>query len=379
MSSSTEDSLSSVSWWTSPKIFELEKRSTLYQSWIYVAHTSRFKKAGDYLSFVVGGLNFFLIKNKAGEIHAFHNVCRHRAYPVIKKDVGTAIILGCKYHGWCYNTNGELTKAPNFEGVDGFDKSQNGLYQIRSETTEQGLVFINFDSTESGPPSVEAMYPGINTALRKFDFTDYEFHTSFELEGNYNWKTLMDGPTTSQRSKSFSIPETGGGVEEHSNWAQSPAKLINPNGKDLDGSWLYLFPSSGLNCYNPGWYSIRVLPLAPNKTALQFDVYKKKGIAAEEIEQFVETVKKVEQEDIDICEEAYMNLKSAESDPDSLGYHSKVKQRVVNHFEQEKKTGGEINPAFIGSQSLSESGQMLDKICQELECGSGPENPVLAW
>lgn len=370
--------LPSLSWWTDPKIFELEKRAVLFKSWIYVTHAGRFKKAGDYLSFAAGGLNFFLIKNKAGEINAFHNVCRHRAYPVVKKDAGTSIILGCKYHGWSYNTDGALTKAPQFENVKGFDKSQNSLFKIRSHVTNQGLVFINFDSSEVGPPPLDAFYSGLEQSLGQLDLSDYEHHATFNLEGQFNWKTLMDGPTTAQRSKSFSIPPSGK-VEEHSKWAKSSAQLLNSNGPDLDGSWFYLFPTSGINCYRPGWYSIRVLPIAPNKTALQYDVYKKKGTSDEQFEPFVELVKKVEQEDLQLCESAYVNLKSAETDPQSLGYHSKVKEMVVEHYEQEKKAGREINPAFLGTQSSSETGQMLDRICQELECGSGPENPILAW
>lgn len=57
-------------------------------------------------------------------------------------------MLGCRYHGWSYNTYGALIKAPHFDGVPGFDRLQNGLFQINALTSESGFVFVNL---EAGP------------------------------------------------------------------------------------------------------------------------------------------------------------------------------------------------------------------------------------
>ena len=43
----------------------------------------RFTKTGEYVRFTVAGYNFFVIKDREGQINAFHNVCRHRAFPII--------------------------------------------------------------------------------------------------------------------------------------------------------------------------------------------------------------------------------------------------------------------------------------------------------
>ena len=182
-----------ASWWTSEKIFELEKRAIFNQSWMYVTHASRFKKAGDYYSYTVTGTNFFLIKSKVdGSIKAFHNLCRHRAYPVVRKEKGSSIVLGCKYHGWSYNTEGTLTKAPHFDQVEGFKREENSLFPIRTHVTDQGLVFVNFSSEEK-VPSFKEWFGGLEDEMHEFDFADYEYHMSYELDGKFNWKTLMDG------------------------------------------------------------------------------------------------------------------------------------------------------------------------------------------
>ena len=43
-----------------------------------------------------------------------------------------------------------------------------------------------------------------------------------------------------------------------------------------DGLWLQVSPNTGINCYSPAWYSIRVLPITSTRTILQYDIYTKK-------------------------------------------------------------------------------------------------------
>lgn len=180
-----------ASWWTSESIFELEKRAIFHKSWMFCTHSSRFAKAGDYYAFNLAGINFFVIKSKIdGQLKAFHNVCRHRAYPIVRKDQGSSTVLGCKYHGWSYNSDGILRRAPHFDNVEGFVKEENSLFPINTHVTPQGLVFVNFSSD---PIPFDDWFLGLTTEMNEFDFSDYEYHMSYELDGKFNWKTLMDG------------------------------------------------------------------------------------------------------------------------------------------------------------------------------------------
>lgn len=425
-----------ASWWTSPEIYEVEKRSIFYKSWMFVVHESRLKKAGDYLSYTIAGLNIFVIKNKQGKVNAFHNVCRHRAYPVIKKESGSALTLGCRYHGWSYNTDGALTKAPQFDNVQGFDKSENSLYSIRSHTTDQGLVFVNFNSTKEGPMPFDEWFKGLQTEMHEYDFSDYEYHMSYELDGKFNWKTLMDGyqecyhcPTAHPGlSKAFKmqtykvVPKerwcrhyaeivkaeeiaekkkpAAPAAAEKSSWfgfgkgeeaaaAPAPAEDKPTNrGGNFDGLWMYLFPTNGINCYSPAWYSIRVVPITPTRTILQYDIYKKKGISKTEIDDFVEFLQLVEIEDFDLCEATQKNLNTGvystgflhpEKERGVLFYQNMVRDLVVEHVDAEKKAGKIINVATVGTPSSSAEGQKLEGICNSLNCATETQQAVLAW
>ncbi|KAM9918818.1 hypothetical protein OXX80_012865, partial [Metschnikowia pulcherrima] len=182
-----------ASWWTSEKVFELEKRAVFYKSWLFCMHASRFKKAGDYFQLNVAGISFFLIKAKDGSIKAFHNVCRHRAYPVVRKDQGSSTVLMCKYHGWSYNSDGLLIKAPHFENVEGFYKEENSLFPINTHITRQGLIYVNFCNDPEQLMPFEEFFAGLTEEMDEFDFSDYDYNMSYELKGQFNWKTLMDG------------------------------------------------------------------------------------------------------------------------------------------------------------------------------------------
>ncbi|CAI5759648.1 unnamed protein product [Candida verbasci] len=398
-----------ASWWHSESIFELEKRAIFRQSWLYCTHKSRFERPGNYFQLTVTGINFFIIESKDGSIKAFHNVCRHRAYPVVKKDQGSSTVLGCKYHGWCYNSDGLLNKAPHFDNIEGFKKEENSLFPINLHVTPQGLVFVNFSQS---PPKFEDWYSGLTDELNEFDFSDYEYHFSYELNGDFNWKTLMDGyqecyhcPTAHPGlNKAFKMEtykvvpknrycrhyatlvreEPKEQVEEKSSWfglkkeqpKPKPKPKSNPGG-EFDGLWVYLYPNNGVNCYSPAWYSIRVLPISAKKTVLQYDIYTKKGIDESTKKEFVDFLQSVEIEDFNLCKLTQKNLKEGiyssgylhpQKERGVLYYQGLVKDMVKEHFDKEQAKGEKIDPASIGSNPKDKAIDELEYICKAIEC-----------
>lgn len=410
-----------ASWWTSDKVYELEKRAIFHKSWLFCTHSSRFKKAGDYYQFTVTGLQYFLILTKGGTIKAFHNVCRHRAYPIVRKDQGSTTVLGCKYHGWSYNADGLLIKAPHFEEVEGFKKEENSLFEIKTHITAQGLIYVNFCNDAEQFMPFEKFFEGLEKEMEEFDFSDYEYNMSYELRGNFNWKTLMDGyqecyhcPTahpglnSAFRMETYKVvPKTrycrhyadivrtapapvAPDMPDEGSWfpfrrKSSAASMKEPEvkknvGGDFDGLWLYNFPSNGINCYSPAWYSIRVLPMGPSDTILQYDVYTKKGLPPAEAKEFIDFLQLVELEDFNLCVLTQKNLNQGIYDSGYLHplkekgvlyYQSLVRDMVKEHFALEEKRGGVVDPAKIGGGSANADVQELNDLCNKLECASG--------
>lgn len=204
-----------ASWYTSEEMYSLERRAIFSRRWLLMTHSSRVEGPGDWLRYNVAGFDMIIIRDRSGTINAFHNVCRHRAYPVIeKKGQGTAMILACRYaiqvritelvfllidaltryHGWSYGLNGNLAKATGFQGMDGFENDQNGLIRIHVKVDMNGFIWINMDSKEKPDVTWEEHFNNVDVQERyePLNFADYELDHTYELEGDYNWKILSD-------------------------------------------------------------------------------------------------------------------------------------------------------------------------------------------
>lgn len=417
-----------ASWWISEKVLEFEKRAIFAKSWLFCTHKSRFAKAGDYYAFNLLGWNFFIIRTKEGEFKAFHNICRHRAYPVVRKQQGSSTIIGCKYHGWSYDTNGKLKKAPQFDNVEGFDPEANSLYAIKTHVSRQGLIFVNFDNTEDAQP-FEEFFAGLQEEMDEYDFGDYEYHMSYELDGQFNWKTLMDGyqecyhcptahPGLNQAFKmeTYKVVPKGNycrhyakitemvdevikeeeDPDRESSWfgfgkkKEAPKKVTkkreNPGG-EFNGLWCYLFPNNGVNCYSPAWYSIRVLPITAKRTILQYDIYTKKGLNDDKKKEFVDFLQQVEIEDYNLCEATQKNLNNGiyktgylhpTRERGVLHYQSLVRDLVKKHYAIEEAAGHQVNPAAL-SASQSKDAEELEKMCAGIECMGSTPAEGLEW
>lgn len=89
-------------WYTEPRFYEFERRAIFSKHWLLTTHRLRLSEPGSYVRFEMAGFDFFLVKNREGEIQGFHNVCRHRAYPLLEDGDPTAgkrSIFSCGYHG----------------------------------------------------------------------------------------------------------------------------------------------------------------------------------------------------------------------------------------------------------------------------------------
>ena len=137
---------------------------------------------GDYHSFDVAGASFFVVLAGDQKLRAFHNICRHRAYQVIRKPCGNSTRFSCRYHGWQYNDHGGLVKAPKFENMPGFVPAENGLFEIKLILTKEGLVFVNFDSSTMGMP-----FSGVKSQML---VPDLHWRESFSFTTNLNWKGI---------------------------------------------------------------------------------------------------------------------------------------------------------------------------------------------
>ena len=110
-----------------------------------LAFTSDVPEPGDAIPLMAAGVPLILVRDRAGAIRVFHNVCRHRAGPLVDEDRGNCGgSFTCKYHGWNYTLDGRLRNARDFGAAAGFDPRQYGLVPLKVETW-RSFVFVNAD------------------------------------------------------------------------------------------------------------------------------------------------------------------------------------------------------------------------------------------
>jgi hypothetical protein len=173
--------------------------------------------------------------------------------------------------------------------------------------------------------------------------------------------------------------------------AETRAKKVNVYAGNNSGLWVYCYPNTGISCYEPAWYSMRVLPVDKTHTRLEYEIYSRKGLEESKMEEFISFLREVEKEDFDLCEACQKNLNvgvyiagalNPEKENGTLFYQSLVKKMVLAHLAIEKEKGEKINPAYAGLRAAkrgAEDGDMvaevleMEKVCRGLDTGCGSE------
>ncbi|KZP01092.1 ISP domain-containing protein [Calocera viscosa TUFC12733] len=375
-----------ASWYRSDnfKLSQLEKRAIFARSWFFTTVTSEFKKKGDYRVFDFAGLSMFLVKGHDGEIRAFHNVCRHRAYPLRTQEAGCSGVISCGYHAWTFDLNGNLMKAPHFNDVD---KKANGLYPVHLHITPGGLIFVNLEASETPSVSFEEYFPGLETLLDGFDLKRYELYKAREFIGDFNWKTRIDGfqecyhchVAHKSLSKSFDIKNYA--VRNHPNYTQHIALASPSSAKDAYGNsdalFLYLYPSGAINCFKNGWQRSFSSPIDSGRTRISMEYYVDPDLSEQEKADFVQSFYQVFEEDCALCTNTQRSLDAGvyakgvlhpvhESGVIVQAYQSRTKELVLKHAALEESLGRELNPASRADQnSFAQSPE--DSLCARLE------------
>ncbi len=133
-----------ASWYYDEQWYTKELDSIFYENWLYVCHASTLIESRSYRSFNIGSQSIILVRGENGELHGFHNTCRHRGSQLCKETQGkfASKLIVCPYHQWAYSFDGQLQKTTSHAEAANFDKADYPLFPVHVEQWRGG-IFVN--------------------------------------------------------------------------------------------------------------------------------------------------------------------------------------------------------------------------------------------
>nr|AAA25735.1 protein 1 [Pseudomonas putida] len=131
--------------YTDEDLYQLELERVFARSWLLLGHETQIRKPGDYITTYMGEDPVVVVRQKDASIAVFLNQCRHRGMRICRADAGNAKAFTCSYHGWAYDTAGNLVNVPyEAESFACLNKKEWSPLKARVETYK-GLIFANWD------------------------------------------------------------------------------------------------------------------------------------------------------------------------------------------------------------------------------------------
>jgi Rieske 2Fe-2S family protein len=173
-------------WYTDPAVLEAEQEAIFRGAWQYAGRAELVAEPGTYLTAELGRVPVVIVRDAAGELRGFVNVCRHRAHRVMS-GVGRCTTMQCPYHAWTYGLDGRLIGAPSTNDIENFDKGDWPLFPV-AVTTWEGFLFINL--AEEPEPFDQAWAPLLRRFSR-FNLPNLKVARTIDYDVKANWKLLF--------------------------------------------------------------------------------------------------------------------------------------------------------------------------------------------
>jgi phenylpropionate dioxygenase-like ring-hydroxylating dioxygenase large terminal subunit len=245
------------------------------------------------------GIPMLMVRNAAGDINIFQNVCRHRGMILVEEPVRLRGPITCPYHAWSYDLDGNLRRTPHVGGpdIDSHDSVSMcdlPLIRVRSHLWRD-VIFVNVGG--EAPPFEEAAAALIER-WREFEqplvHTGADSSISFTLD--CNWKLAVENyceayhlPFVHPALNSYSRLEDHYNILDADGYAGQGTTVYQPqisaDGKrfpsfgGLSGKWdsgaeyIALFPNVLLGVHHDHAFAILLLPDGSGRTHEQVEIY----------------------------------------------------------------------------------------------------------
>jgi phenylpropionate dioxygenase-like ring-hydroxylating dioxygenase large terminal subunit len=322
-----------ASWYLSEDLYQLERRALFSKKWLLTTHSLRIPNPGNWSRYGIAGYPFILVRGHNHKVNAFHDIW-----------------------GDCFND--ELAETLLAD-------ENNGLATIHVHTDVNDFIWINLDAGEQPEIAWERDFKDIDLQPRfkHFNFEDYVYDHSWEMEGAYNWKLLADNynecyhcltahpdvPTLADLN-SYDVDTKDGSIIHFANARQDTIDA------GLEIASTYYFPNASMTVSPHFFFMQRFVPTSPTSCDMLYEVYRNKSSDDKDFQLINEMYKRIMSEDKYLCVEAQKNLSTGvfvngllhpHMEKGPLYFQSVVRDNLMEHFDREQRAGAQIWPAQV--------------------------------
>lgn len=294
----TEDDFSLPAWiYHDPDFFAAEKEAVFRNSWQVVCHVNDIPQAGDYHTFEFLGESIVVIRGEESAVHAFHNVCRHRAARLLDGARGHCQKrFSCPYHAWTYSLDGKLVGVPQRQAFPHLKLEDNSLPPVEHEIY-LGFIFVRL---APGLPSVSEMMAPYTPEFAAYRPEELVPNGRVTLRSRaVNWKNVADNYSdglhitvahpglTRLFGRSYGVEaqpwvdKMWGSLRDtpSRNWSERMYQKVLPAIESLPAErqhlWTYfkLWPNVAFDIYPDQIDFMQFLPISPTETLIREIAY----------------------------------------------------------------------------------------------------------
>ena len=264
-------------------VWQKERKAIFAKHWQFYCHLSEVSEPLTYRAESLAGFPLIVLRDEAGQLRGYHNVCRHRAGPLVKDKGGVCEAhLTCQYHGWKYLLDGRLRLARDFGPAEGFDPRDFSLIPIEVSIWN-GLVFVRLEPSDEALAPLDQTLSPVNKRLENQNWDELRIALRRTHRLRCNWKTYVENYL-----EGYHIPAMHPSLDAE---IQSDAYRVDiegrvvlhhvpPKGDDgvYNGVFAWVWPNIALNFYQSGLMVERMSPIGHDITQLDYLYLMPKGV-----------------------------------------------------------------------------------------------------